>query len=379
MSTQREMVIQMVEEQRQQGRKISEVLATLGTKRATYYRWKKGEGRLASSSRRSFPLTPGEQKWIEEVKAAHPEYRHRRIQGVLQAQGFYLSPSAVYQHLKGLGQVEPYARREAPWKNPRYEVWQRNLLWGCDWTKLRIGHLRWYLLTVIDFFSRHLIAFEIVPTVNASHVKAVYRSGLKAQGISLEADRKPELRVDRGSPNTSWVTREFFEIIGSELSFARVRRPTDNAITERFYGSIKQEEIYVVGNYPDEISAKEEIGRYIEYYNTRRPHQALMNFTPNYVHQVNNKTVLLTELKTMKKVARERRKAYWLRPENSLQGRVEGGYPSIDHSEVAGYRANAKGVLEGKGAKQLHSHTEGTESPKSDSLNFSILSHLEKT
>jgi len=58
-----------------------------------------------------------------------------------------------------------------------------------------------------------------------------------------------------------------------------------------------------VGNYPDETSAKEEIGRYIESYNTRRPHQALMNFTPDYVHQINNKTTLFHELKTLKKAA----------------------------------------------------------------------------
>lgn len=102
MRTQREMVIQAVEEQKQQGRKIGEVLATLGIKRATYYQWKKGEGRLAASSRKAFPLTPEERKRIEEVKAVHPEYRHRRIQGVLQAQGHYLSPSVVYEHLKGL-------------------------------------------------------------------------------------------------------------------------------------------------------------------------------------------------------------------------------------------------------------------------------------
>ena len=66
------------------------------------------------------------------------------------------------------------------------------------------------------------------------------------------------------------------------MSFARVRRPTDNALTERFYGTygtVKQEEIYLVGNYPDEISAREELGRYIESYHHTRPHQSLMNFT----------------------------------------------------------------------------------------------------
>lgn len=350
MSTQKEEIIQFVEEQRQMGRYIGEILVTMGIKWATYYRWKNGDVQQTSPSRGALPLTPEECQRIEDVKESHPEYRHRRIQGVLQAQGFYLSPSVIYTHLKGLGQVEPYARREAPWKSPRYEIRQKNLLWGCDWTKFKIGHLRWYLLTVIDFFSRYLIAFDIVPQVNASHVKAVYRKGLNAQGIPLNADSKPELRVDRGSPNTSWVTKEFFEIIGSELSFARVRRPTDNAITERFYGSIKQEEIYLVGNYPDEISAREEISRYITYYNNNRPHQALTNFTPDYVHRINNKTALLLELKIMKKAARERRKSYWNQPKDSSQDRVQGGHPGMDQTDINDYRANEESILEEKEA-----------------------------
>jgi hypothetical protein len=86
---------------------------------------------------------------------------------VLQQQGVYLSASAIYGHLKELGQVEPYERRAAPWKSPLYEARQRNLLWGSDWTKLLVVGVRWYLLTVIDFFSRLLIAYEVVPTVHA--------------------------------------------------------------------------------------------------------------------------------------------------------------------------------------------------------------------
>ncbi|MDH4193602.1 MAG: hypothetical protein OEY80_08730 [Nitrospirota bacterium] len=87
-------------------------------------------------------LRPDEPRRIDEVKAAFPEYCHRRIQGVLQAQGFYMSPSAGYAYLKKRGQVEPYTRREAPWKQSRYEIRPRYLLWGGDWTKLRIGHVR---------------------------------------------------------------------------------------------------------------------------------------------------------------------------------------------------------------------------------------------
>lgn len=318
MASQKQAVMDLVEWHRGEGRRISEVLGSVGVARSSYYRWRKGQGEKTEQRQSSYQITEDERRLIEEVKEAHPEYRHRRIAGVLQSQGVYLSASVIYEHLRHKGWVEAYDRRAAPWKEPRYEVWQRNLMWGCDWTKLLVGGVRWYLLTVIDFFSRLIIAYEVVPTVHAGHVKAIYQAGLKDQGM-VHSERKPELRVDRGSPNTSWVTQEFFEALGAELSFARVRRPTDNALTERFYGTVKQEEIYLVGNYPDETSAREEIGRYIETYNRTRPHQALFNFTPAHVHEINNKSVLLQELAELKRRSRERRKAYWADRSNGIQ------------------------------------------------------------
>ena len=334
MESQREAVLKLVEAHRGQGRKVSEVLGNVGVARSSYYRWKKGVGRKEVQRQSSYQLTGEERRVIEEIKEAYPHYRHRRIQGVLQQKGVYLSASAIYGHLKQRGWVEPYDRRAAPWKSPRYEAWQRNLMWGSDWTKLLVGGVRWYLATVIDFFSRLIVAFEVVPTVHAGYVKAVYRAGLKGQGISVHSETKPQLRVDRGSPNTSGVTKEFFEALGAELSFARVRRPTDNAITERFYGTVKQEEIYLVGNYPDEISAREEIGRYIQFYNQSRPHQALFNFPPAHVHEVNNKSVLLQELKEMKSKTREKRKDYWMRRTQQAQPSVEGGYPGEGRGKI---------------------------------------------
>ena len=334
MASQRQAVMELVERHRGEGRRVSEVLKSVGVARSSYYRWKRSPGKKTAPRPRSYQITEEERRLIEEVKEVHPEYRHRRIQGVLQSHGVYLSASAIYEHLRQKGWVEAYERRAAPWKDPRYEVWQRNLMWGCVWTRLLVGGLRWYLLTVIDFFSRLIVAYEVVPTVHGGHVKAVYQAAMKGQGISVRCETKPELRVDRGSPNTSWVTQEFFETLGAELSFARVRRPTDNALTERFYGTVKQEEIYLVGNYPDERSAREEIGRYLETYNRSRPHQALFNFTPAHVHETNNKSRLLQELHEIKRRTRERRKAYWANRSNGRQQPIEGGCRGKGQDEI---------------------------------------------
>ncbi len=197
------------------------------------------------------------------------------------------------------------------------------------------------------------------------------RRGLNNQGISIHSQTKPELRVDRGSPNTSGITQEFFEALGAELSFARVRRPTDNALTERFYGTIKQEEIYLVGNYPDEISAKEEIGRYIENYHHHRPHQALMNFTPAHVHEVNNKSRLLAELKEMKRKTREKRKAFWMRRSETAPALDLGGTQGMGRARIVDPGANTEAVFQDQPSD---SHNE---SPITGnySLVESILSH----
>lgn len=371
MASQKQAVLELVEAHRGEGRSVSEVLGSVGVCRSSYYRWKKSEGKKKVERHSSYALTVEERQMIEVVKESHPEYRHRRIQGVLQQQGVYLSASAIYGHLKELGQVEPYERRAAPWKSPRYEVWQRNLLWGSDWTKLSVGGVRWYFLTVIDFFSRWIVAWAVVPTVHAGAVKAIYQAGLKNQGISLQSESKPEFRVDRGSPNTAGITQEFFEALGAELSFARVRRPTDNALTERFYGTVKQEEIYLVGNYPDEISAREELGRYIESYHHSRPHQSLMNFTPAHVHQLNNKSLLLDQLNDMKRKTREKRKAYWAEKQKIGQTSIEGGYSGKGQGELVDPGANTEAV------SQHQPPDSPNESPitKNDSLDPSFLSH----
>jgi transposase InsO family protein len=371
MESQKQTTLELVAAHRGQGRRVSEVLSSLGVARSNYYRWKKDAIQNPADRQSCYEVTAEELKQIDEVKGQYPQYRHRRIQGVLQQRGVYLSASVIYGHLKAQGQVEPYQRRAAPWKEPRYEVWQRNLMWGSDWTKLSVGGVRWYLLTVIDFFSRWIIAWEVVPTVHAGTIKAIYQAGLTNQGISVRSQTKPKLRVDRGSPNTSGITQEFFEKLEADLSFARVRRPTDNALTERFYGSIKQEEIYLVGNYPDEISAKEELGRYIESYHHTRPHQSLMNFTPAHVHEVNNKSRLLDELKQIKRKTRDRRKAYWANRQKVSEPSIEGECPDKDLARSVDPRANTEAVF------QHQPPDSQTESPLTENYSLvpSILSH----
>jgi len=314
MKNQIDELLQFVAAQKKDGRSLSETLANLKVARSSYYRWLKRNTKVTAKDESPVmarTVTALELAKIDEVKSEFPDMRHRQVQGILQLRGNFVSPTVVYKHLKAQGKVEPYERRAAPWDEPFYEIYRANTMWGADWTQLRIGGVRWYLLNLIDFFSRFVVHFEIVPTVNAGHIRRLYESGLATYNIPLDWHLKPELRLDRGSPNTARVTKEFFNDINADLSFARVRRPTDNAITERFYRTIKQEEIYVVQDYQDETTAKEVIGDYINWYNNKRPHQALWNFTPQMAHETNNKTELVQMLKELKRKTWIERKTYW--------------------------------------------------------------------
>jgi putative transposase len=317
MQTQKQGIIDQVNESKIQGGKVKETLKALGVAPSSFYRWKNQKPKIAepvdhpSDRVTSMSLTQAERKLIIDTKATNPHLRHRQIQGLLQNKGIYLSATTIYHELKRNDLVEKYERRPAPWDEPFYEVTRANVMWGADWTKLRIGGVRWYLLTMIDFFSRSIIEWRILPTVNAGHIKELYSSGLGGLNLPDDWHLKPELRVDRGSPNTAHVTKQFFKDIEAELSFARVHRPTDNARTERFYGTIKQEEIYLAGDYQDEETATKEIQKYMNYYNNERPHQSLWNYPPNYVYELNNKTELLNQLKLLKIKCWTERKKYW--------------------------------------------------------------------
>lgn len=314
MEIQKQEVLSFVESERQKGRSLTEILKHLQIPRSNYYRWQKRKvdfGAQTQSRNTAKTVTEKEHLKIDKMKEKYPEMRHRQIQGMLQLEGYYLSATSVYKRLKSQGKVEYYERRAAPWDEPLYEVIGANIMWGADWTQLRIGGKRWYLLNLIDFFSRFVVHFEIVQNVCARHITQLYESGLATLDIGMDCPNKPELRLDQGSPNTARVTKEFFKDINADLSFARVRRPTDNARTERFYRTIKQEEVYIVGDYQDEQTAKETIGQYIKWYNESRPHQALWNYTPWLVHETNNKTFMRNALKELKIKTWEDRKEYW--------------------------------------------------------------------
>jgi putative transposase len=302
---QRQRIITEVQNLVRAGISKFQALKNLDVCRSTYYGWLRGK-KAKGTAPFTLELTPLEKQAVVEKKKLEPQLSHRQISGSLRPEGYWVSPSSCYRILKPLGWISSSSLREAPWRMPRYEPFRPNQIWGEDWTILSIDSLRHYLLTIIDYFSRYIVAWGVVKTVTGLEVQNLLTLAYLSEGIGPQGP-KPLLRADLGSPNMAHSTRRLIRDLEMVLSPARPNRPTDNGRQERWYRTVKQEEIYCYPTYPTVEIARFSLGRYIHYYNEQRPHQALWNYPPGYVHRLDNKSRLLEHYKTRVQVVKEQR------------------------------------------------------------------------
>ncbi len=307
---QRQRILDTVERLKSEGFLTTGALMGLKIPRSTYYFWKSfnaNKTRPTSSS----ALLESETKSVISMKEKQPHLSHRQISGLLRHKDVWVSSSSCYRTLKSQDLVWEWTLREAPWKTAHYEPFEPNQIWGEDWTGIAIDGLRHYVLTILDLFSRYLVAWGIFRTVTQREVKNLVALAIMSERIG-ENDPKPILRTDPGSPNMAADVRIFLRQVGVVFSPGRVARPTDNARQERFYRTLKQEEVYCHEGYVSLDSAKASIGYWINYYNEVRPHQSLFGYPPAIVHRSGNKTRLLEDYRRNVENAKEKRRQEWL-------------------------------------------------------------------
>lgn len=214
---------------------------------------------------------------IDEIYTEYPFYGSRRITAVLQREGFLVNRKAVQRHMQEMGiagicpgpnlsrrnqqhQVYPYLLRGLSITAP-------NHVWGIDITYIRL-HRGWmYLVAIIDWYSRYVLAWELDQSLEIAFVLAAVRQALgEATPVIMNSDQ--------GSHFTSPAYIDLLRSAGVQISMDGKGRATDNIFTERLWRSLKYEEVYL-HEYASPREAREGINRYLTFYNTRRPHQAL--------------------------------------------------------------------------------------------------------
>jgi len=217
---------------------------------------------------RQYLETPfyGARKMVAYLKSQEQLVNRKRVRRLMQLMGL----KAIYRKPRtskpGPGhKIYPYLLRGMKIDRP-------NQVWAADITYIPMQKGFMYLVVILDWYSRYILAWRLSNTLESDFCLEALREALK--------NGKPEIfNTDQGSQFTSGEFITLLEDQGIRVSMDGSGRYSDNLFVERFWRTLKYEEVYLKA-YQDMKEARIEISRYIQFYNRQRPHQTLRYKTP---------------------------------------------------------------------------------------------------
>lgn len=227
---------------------------------------------------------------LDEQYTATPFYGVRRMTAWLRQEGYEVNPKRVRRLLRLLGleaiypgphtstpapehRIYPYLLRGVPITHP-------NHVWSTDITYIRCRRGFCYLVAVIDWFSRYVLAWEVDTSLEVGFCLAAVERALAA---GTSSGPPAIFNSDQGAQFTSAVFTARLTAQHIAISMDGRGRARDNIFVERLWRSVKQEEVYI-HDYQTMAEARSSLDRYLRFYNTQRLHQALDYQTPAAVY-----------------------------------------------------------------------------------------------
>jgi putative transposase len=227
---------------------------------------------------------------IDELHLEDPSAGARRMRSYLERRGFgKIARSRVSRlmRLMGIDAIYPRKRTTIPggrsgihsYKLRGLAIDRPNQVWCADITYIPMAKGFMYLFAVMDWHSRKVIAWELSNTLDTAFCLRTLNRAVEAAGTTPEI-----FNTDQGCQFTSsdWIDR--LKELGVTISMDGKRRWIDNVMIERFWRSIKYEDIYLK-SYENAWELERGIKAYIMRYNLDRPHQALKAATPEEVYK----------------------------------------------------------------------------------------------
>lgn len=195
----------------------------------------------------------------------------KRIQRYMREMGIHvIYPGPNLSRRNRTQYVYPYLLRNV---TPAYP----NHVWGIDITYCAMQGRWMYLVAIIDWYSRKIVGYELSQTMNKEFVIKAVVDAVNKHGAPII------LNSDQGSQFTSPDYIDTLKGYGIKVSMDGKGRALDNAITERFWRTIKWEDIYIM-QYETPRALRKGIAAYIRYYNYERRHQSLDGHTPAEIY-----------------------------------------------------------------------------------------------
>ncbi len=309
MSLQEEVLSQVEKIDRGKGK----LLAKLQVPRSTYYRWRsqQRQGKLGSSSQNpKIPwnrLSSQEEAVVLANARKHPDLSSRQLAAwITDHQDFSVSEATVYRILRRAGLVKSPELKLLAGKEYHRKTPGPHQLWATDASYFRVvGWGYYYLVTVMDDYSRFVLAWKLQTDMTADSLIEVVQLAVDATGMTeVPVEDRTRLLSDNGSGYVSRAFRDYLHLVGIHHILASPFHPQTNGKLERYHQSIKQE----VNQLPYEMPADlaQAIAEFVDYYNYRRYHKALGNITPDDVLQGRRDSILAKRKEVQTQTLRRR-------------------------------------------------------------------------
>jgi putative transposase len=224
---------------------------------------------------------------IDEQYLATPFFGSRQMTAWFQRQGFAVNRKRVQRLMRLMGLEAIYARPRTTQRGAGHRIYPyllRDLtitrpdqVWGADITYVPLRHGFLYLVAILDWYSRYVVAWRLSNSLEGSFCHECLDEALRGG--------RPEIfNTDQGVQFTSEAFTSRLVQHGIAISMDGRGRALDNVFVERLWRTVKQEHVYL-HDYATVWEAEEGLGDYFRFYDEERPHSRLGKRTPAEVYR----------------------------------------------------------------------------------------------
>jgi len=223
---------------------------------------------------------------IDEQYLQTPFYGWPKMTAALRAQSYHVNGKRVRRLMRQMGlqavtvrkrpvtstlghRIYPYLLRELAIERPNY-------VWCADITYVPMPRGFLYLVAIMDWFSRYVLAWQLSNSMDGSFCRTALQQALASSTPVI-------FNTDQGSQFTAQAFTTLLDTAGVQISMDGRGRVFDNIFIERLWRTVKYEHLYVY-DYQTGAAVAQGLHSYFQFYNTERPHQSLGYRTPAAVH-----------------------------------------------------------------------------------------------
>ncbi len=224
---------------------------------------------------------------IDKLHLDYPFAGGRMLRDLLNLRGIRVGRRRVGRLMRLMGIEALYRKPNTSRKHPEHKVYpyllrhlkveRPNQVWAMDITYIPMARGFVYLAAVVDWYSRKVLSWRVSITMDVRFCLDTVQEAIDRYGT-------PEIfNTDQGSQFTSLAFTELLKYNGIRISMDGKGCWRDNVFVERLWRSVKYEEVYLWA-YDTVSEARASIGRYLDFFNTGRPHSRLDRMTPDSVY-----------------------------------------------------------------------------------------------